>query len=207
MWDHYWLPCIIGIAGLNGAALAYLGRDPNKWLFRIAFVSVILWMGNGIRVNFQAVENFANRTHAHQEALKYVVERTPSSGKILIFEEGAIATAEYAFSWVFFLAHEGRPNTKVFLYDSKNEDRGRFAKSLFFPYGDALVSIPACEFDSIIFLTQPKESDIDWKRWYAEGCHEIHTVIGRQRYLSLKQRRWTTEEFKVIVATKKQLNQ
>ena len=201
MWDHYWLPCVIGIAGLNAAALVHLERTKRKWLFGAACAAVILWAGNGFRVNFQSVANFAERTHAHQEALYEIAQRIPDKGRLLLVADDA-TQGEYAFSWIFFLGNEGRPNTQVSLYDTGKNHHGQFSTPLFFPIGGPLSSVPACQFDAIIFLNQPRQNDAAWNHWYSKDCFAIRSSSRPQRYFSLRHFAWTTGEFKVTFATK-----
>lgn len=201
MWDHYWLPCAIGIAGLNAAAIAYLSDQKDRWLFAIAIIAVVIWIGNGIRVNFQTVSNFAERTHARQEALLHVAQRISNEGKILVIGDGR-RDSEYSFSWIFFLGHERKPHSQVYFYDTRSEYRGQFSTSLFFPYGGKLSDTSACQFDALIFLSEPQEDDSDWRTWYRETCHKVYTFSRPQRYLSVKSRGWTTGEFSITVATK-----
>jgi len=199
MWDHYWLPCTIGIAGLNTAALAYLSGTSNAWLFRAALIAVLLWTANGIRVNVQTVANFAARTHAQQDALQEIVRRTPAEGKVLVVADGD-TLSEYSLSWLFFLAHQGRPDTRVYFYDTHAGRGGRFSGATFFPHQASLAEIPACEFSAIIFLSQPQRDDLNWTPWYAKGCHEVRSFSRPQHYLSLRQLGWTAGEFNVTVA-------
>lgn len=202
MWDHYWLPCVIGIAGINAAALAYLERASKKWLFGMACVTVIVWAGNGIRVNFQSVANFAERTHAHQEVLHSIAQQIPDKGRLLVVADD-VTQGEYAFSWIFFLGNAGKPDTQISLYDTGKNHQGQFSTPVFFPFGGPLSSVPACQFDAIIFLNQPREDDAVWRRWYAKDCFAIHVSSRPQRYLSLRRFGWTTGEFKVTFAMKR----
>jgi len=81
---HYWLPCAIGIAGLNTAALACLSREQKggysarRWSPSYSGQET----GSGsISSRWRTSPNVPERI---QEALSAIAQRTPDTGKVLV---------------------------------------------------------------------------------------------------------------------------
>lgn len=185
MWDHYWLPALLGIAALNIWCLRIIRLNGSPGIMVFALLMSLIWVVNGVRTNYFAVQNYVQLTHMRQDAAGALINRVPEGGVVIIVADNKVYS-EYAMSWLFFAANKGKSHTKYLLYDVTEPNGRNFSKSIFFPHTPSLDSINSCQVDAVVFLSQPKEIDGKWHDWYSSECLANETFLADQRYFSLR---------------------
>ncbi len=205
MWDHYWIPCILGFAALNAWGLHTLRERGERVAYALAVILLVVWGLNGARVNWMAVENYVQRTLMRNDVVVEVARKIPSGGRIVIVADSKMHS-EYATSWIFFLAHEGRPATGVLLYDVTESQRAGFSTMFLFPYGTAFGQLHSCDIDAIVFLDQPAAFDMVWKQWYESSCFNEKVFERPQLYYSIRELTRVLQKTELAVAFNRRLS-
>ncbi len=204
MWDHYWLPALLGIAGLNAWCLRLIRLDGSRTILAAALMVSCLWVANGIRTNYFAVQNYVQLTKMRDDAANALVTRVPRGGYVVIVADNK-SFSEYAMSWVFFAANKGNPDTRYLLYDTSSPNSERFSRSPFFPHVPDLDSVPSCQVAAVVFLNQPSKVDEKWGKWYEEECFSEEAFPAQQRYFSLRKMNAINQSVQLNVAFHKPL--
>lgn len=204
MWDHYWLPALLGIAGLNVWCMRLMRLDGSRTILAFALLVSFVWAANGIRTNYFAVQNYVRLTQMRNEAADALITRVPEKGVVVIVADYKVYS-EYATSWLYFAANKGKPATQYLLYDTNKPNSPNFTEATFFPHTPKIDSISACRVDAVIFLSEPAETDAKWKDWYKSECFAEKTFVADLHYFSLRKMNITSLPFQLTVAFHKPL--
>ncbi len=130
LWDHYWIPCIVGFAAVDAAAFAALPRD--SVVFKIGVAVTILWTLNAIRIDAFAARNFVTRSAVQQAAVRVAVEHSDPSKALVIVSNYAV-DSERADAFADFVRFDGGKYRRVVMSGGAiPTDAGTIA---FFPSG------------------------------------------------------------------------
>jgi len=193
MWDHYWMPVIFALSGLNVIALVYLFSNARRSTIVIAISIVAIWIVNAVRIDSMAILNYSAKTKMQQATMR-VVAPYLDKDKSLVVVANMNVNGEIAFSLLYFLSHYGSPEFTALLYDPTAEDlisnkENGFIKAINFPTKAAFDEIdPGC-IGAVIFLDSPPAKNKQWWSWHETGKFEDQTTFAEQYHLSLKKRK------------------
>ena len=120
MWDHYWIPCIVGLAALNAAGIAVaMTRSLRRSRWTISFVGAVcaVWVVNAIRVDVTSVLNFRALAEGQQAAVFAMAKAASNEGAIVVAGEWQ-TEAERAWAVAAFLQGVYGRRESVLFFDT-----------------------------------------------------------------------------------------
>jgi hypothetical protein len=190
LWDHYWIPCIVGFAALNAGAFAVLARDQRSIGFKIAAVAAIVWTANAVRIDGFAVSNFVRRASVQQAAVRAAAAHA-DPGKVLVIVSNYRQESERADAFAEFVRFDGGRYRRVLMYDSACS-----APCAAFPV------IDRGDVGTVAFLDPDRPAPV-LGSWYPETAMERITVSADQLYLSARRRGIARQTFSLAVAVRR----
>ena len=188
MWDHYWIPCIVGIAAVNAAAIAVLEREPGSIAFKVTAVATVLWTVNAIRIDAIAVQNFVRRASVQQAAARVAASHADPTKLLVVVSNYAAEESERADAFVDFVRFDG----------------GRYRGSLMLDSAcvrNCVPSIGPKDVGTVAFLDHDRPLP-PLGNWYPRGVMQLIRVAGVQRFFSLRHCAITRETFSFVVAVR-----
>lgn len=190
MWDHYWIPCVVGFAALDAAAVAVLASEQRSLAFKIASVVAILWMINAVRIDAFAVRNFVKRADVQQETAKLAAAHADPV-KTLVIVSNYREESERADAFADFVRFDGGRYRRVVMYDS----------ACVAPC-PAFASVAARDVGAVAFLDHDRPAPL-LGSWYPAQSMERITVAADQLFLSARKRGIVGQPFSLAVAIRR----
>ena len=111
-WDHYWIPCVVGFAAINAAAMTVLAGKA-RW---VAVIATILWIVNAMRIDAFAVRNFVKRANVQQTAARIAAAHSDPR-KALVIVSNYADDSERADAFADFVRFDGGKYARVVMSD------------------------------------------------------------------------------------------
>jgi hypothetical protein len=189
MWDHYWIPCVVGFAAVDAAAVAVLARTPRSIAFKVAVIATILWTVNAVRIDVFAVRNFVTRATVQQAAARVAAQNADPS-KLLVIVSNYTVESERAGAFADFVRFDGGRYKRVVMYDSACR-----VPCATFP------AIDRRDVGTVAFLDHDRPAPA-LGSWYPQGDMKPVTVAADQRFLSLRHFAIAREKFSFMIAVR-----
>jgi hypothetical protein len=183
-WDHYWIPCVIGFAAIDAAAVAALAREPRSIAYKLAALATVVWIVNAVRIDALAVRNFVRRAEVQQAAARLAAKHSDPS-KVLVVVSNYIDDSERADAFADFVRFDGGRYRQVLNYDTACK-----------PPCAAFPAIQAKDVGTVAFL-EPDRPVLG--SWYPPDMQRV-TVAADQLHFSLKSRGIVRDVFSLTIA-------
>jgi hypothetical protein len=120
MWDHYWIPCVAGLALLNASAVAWLGKHRERrplWVVPFLAISCAIWLLNAARVDVFAAANFSEMAASQQAAVDLMSRHVSPNATVVVAGDWR-RESERAWSAVRFLEARGVAVRSALFFDT-----------------------------------------------------------------------------------------
>lgn len=173
-WYNYALPMCIGTAVVNGLSLVWLWKKSAKWLFALATIWLVAWLGMFI-VEDLRLFSFYYRAQARalNRALQSLADNVPY-GKALVIVDDPSRSTEPSIALIYLVGYYGRADMPIYLlpavpqyyhleFNRRNME-SLTSSSYFANRADATVIAPA-NVGAVIFLVPPDRLSGRQKSW------------------------------------------
>jgi hypothetical protein len=115
-WDHYWMPCMLGLAGGTAGAVNVLRLSQRRGAYFSALIVLSLWGMNAARIDLTAVTNFVERARVQQRAV------ATTAAALKPNDQWAVAASspseiEISTAFMVFVAAARTPRAVPLLFD------------------------------------------------------------------------------------------